>query len=179
MLLVLSAAEAKCYAEEPLPLLAIWREGDGMRSSSKAPYLRIAIWENGRVLFARNTSKWSHELLVATIEPAQITELKNEIEKTGVFKLEGTCYLVPDAPEDCLMINLGERQQILRWDEVETPGYGINSYNPPKPQHVNFKKCWKAVNQLALKLIPKESKPYEKAFERPRSWVSKPAIQSK
>ena len=158
------------------PFLAIWRNDDGAFSPSEAPYLRVAIWNDGRILFANKTNKWGHDLREGSIEKATITELKKAIKATGIFDLKGNCYLVPDAPEDCLMVDLGKEQQMLFWDEVEAPNYGIN--NSPKPQHKKFKQCWKDVNRLALESIPKESKAYTKRFERPSSWVIKKSIQS-
>jgi hypothetical protein len=76
------------------------------------------------------------------------------------------------------MLDLDGKQQMLFWDEVERPGYGINI--SPTETHLQFKRCWKEVNSLALKAIPKESQPYEKRFERtPDSWRLKRPIQSK
>jgi hypothetical protein len=143
---------------------------------SKAPYLRVAIWNDGRILFAKNTQQWGDELLEGRIEVERVTELKKTIKAAGIFELKGNCYLVPDAPTDCVMVDFGEEQQLLYWDEVETSGYGINI--SPKPQHKKFKQCWKDVNRLALECIPKESKTYLKRFERPSSWILKKAIQS-
>ena len=76
-----------------------------------------------------------------------------------------------------VMVDLDARQQMLFWDERETPGYGINI--APKENHLKFIRCWKDVNSLALKAIPKESQPYGKRFERtPDSWRVKRPIQS-
>ena len=88
------------------------------------------------------------------LSAARVARLKAALADTGVFDLEGTCYLVPDAPVDCLLVDLGgEKRQILYWDEVETLGYGINI--DPKPHHLDFKRCWKAVNHLALVRAPR------------------------
>ena len=159
------------------PFLAVWRDYDGHRLQSEAPYLRIAIWHDGRVVFAKDPKKWNHELLEGRIEPERIVELKNAVEGTGVFELKGNCYLVPDAPMDCVMLNFGSHQQMLYWDEVENVNYGINI--SPKPHHLKFISCWKEVNRLAIKAIPKDSKAHAERFTRPpKSWRLKEAIQS-
>jgi hypothetical protein len=62
-----------------VPLLAIWKDSDGMLKT-EAPYLRIAIWNDGRIIFAKDPKKWSHELLEGRIEPERIRELKMAIE---------------------------------------------------------------------------------------------------
>jgi len=159
------------------PFLAIWMDSEGLRLGSEAPFLRIAIWNDGRIVFARDASKWNHELLEGRIDAARMDELKKAIEKTGVFELKGNCYLVPDAPVDCEMLDFGGKQQMLYWDEVETAGYGINI--APKESHLKFKSCWKEVNRLALEAIPKKSQPYGEQFQQaPRSWRLESPIQS-
>ena len=159
------------------PLIAIWEDSEGLHMNSGAPYLRIAIWNDGRIVFAKDASKWSHELLEGRIEAARRDELKKAIDKTGVFELKGNCYLVPDAPVDCVMLDFGGKQQMLYWDERESPNYGINI--TPTEQHLKFKSCWKEVNHLALEAIPKESQPHGEKFQRPpQSWRLKRPIQS-
>ena len=120
------------------------------------------------VAFARN----------ARIHSAgQVDQLKKAVEKTGVFELKGTCYLVPDAPVDCLLLDFGEKQQMLYWDEVETPGYGISI--APKPRHKKFMNYWKEVNKLALDAISGDSRPFAERFQLPpNSWRLKKPIQS-
>lgn len=161
---------------EERPFLAIWRDSDGSRRSG-APYLRVAIWSDGRIVFAKDPKKWEQELFEGRIEAARVTELKKALEETGVFELKGNCYLVPDAPVDCIMLDLGAKQQMLYWDEIESANYGINI--SPKPHHLKFKTCWKEVNKLALKAIPKQSQPHRERFSRPpASWRLKGPIQS-
>src|SRR5262245_60465025 len=70
------------------PFLAIWQDHAGLHKDSKAPYLRIAIWDDGKIVFARDPSKWSHDLSEGRIDAAQIKELKQAIAATGVFELK-------------------------------------------------------------------------------------------
>jgi hypothetical protein len=107
----------------------------------------------------------------------KVEKLKQDLEETGIFDLKGYCYLVPDAPVLCILVNSGGRQQILYWDERELPGYGININ--PKPQHLAFKKAWHSVNALALSLRPPDSALLEDNLpEPPDTWYVKRAIQS-
>ncbi|MFN3649461.1 MAG: hypothetical protein ACK47B_07740 [Armatimonadota bacterium] len=156
------------------PVVAIWRDSEGRQSG--APYLRIAIWGDGRVLFAADPQRWGHSLREGKLSREEVSRLRKEIAKTGVFSLTGTAYLVPDAPVDCVALDFGKRKQMLYWDEVETPNYGINI--DPKPHHRKFKETWKAVNRLALAARPKQSRPVSGRFDPPREWRLKPAIQS-
>ncbi|HVJ82439.1 MAG TPA: hypothetical protein VNC50_15330 [Planctomycetia bacterium] len=158
------------------PLVALWRRHDGRRRDSQAPYLRFALWADGRVLYAADPSKWGHELRQGKASALRIARLKAALIDTGVFDLRGTCYLVPDAPCDCLMFDLGSPRQMLYWDEVETAGYGINS--DPKPQHRDFKRSWKAVNHLVLVALPDEGAEVEDRIQIPASWYLKEAVQS-
>lgn len=159
------------------PLVAIWRQSDGHRPSSGAPFLRIAIWEEGRVLVAADPGRWEHRLREGRISADGIVSLKKKIAATGVFNLKGSCYLVPDAPVDCLLLDFGGQRQMLYWDEVESANYGINI--APKPHRLEFKECWKAVNRLALASCPREVTALPGRFGPvPQSWYLKPAVQS-
>ncbi len=100
-------------------MLALWRSTEH-RPGSEAPYLRFAIWEDGRVLYANDPSNWGHDLLHGTVSVACVQRIKSALVDTGVFSLAGTCYLVPSAPIDCVMIDLGDKQQMLHWDELES-----------------------------------------------------------
>jgi hypothetical protein len=158
------------------PILAVWRQHAGRRSNSGAPYLRFAIWADGRVLFARDPAKWGHELRRAKLSPPRVERLKVALADTGIFELKGTCYLVPDAPCDCLVVDLGKQKQMLYWDEVETPGYGINI--DPKPQHREFIRTWKTANHLGLIACADDGEEVKERFRAPQSWYLRPAIQS-
>ena len=111
------------------------------------------------------------------LSPTRVARLKAAVADTGVLDLKGTCYWVPDAPADCLLVDLGgEKRQLLYWDEVETPGYGIRS--DPKPHHLGFKRCWKAVNHLGLVALPDDGEAIKERVQVPKSWYIKRAVQS-
>jgi hypothetical protein len=159
------------------PFLAIWRRDGGRLGGWEAPYLRFAIWSDGRVLFAKDPEKWAHELRRGKINSSRVARLKAALPDSGIFDLKGTCYLMPDKPTDCLMVDLLDKKQMMYWDEVESPDYGINVN--PKPHHLDFKRCWKIVNHLALvALLPDDGEPVKDRFEVPKSWYLKRAIQS-
>jgi hypothetical protein len=157
------------------PFVAIWskylRVGIG-----DSGYLRVAIWDDGRIQFAQDPKTGNYNLRQGRIDPAQVAALKAALVNTGVFDLKGTCYLVPDAPCICMTLNLGDKQQMLYWDEREMPGYGISF--SPKPRHQAFMRCWKEVNRLAIQAIPDQSVPLEERFQPPQSWYLKRPIQS-
>ena len=41
-----------------------------------------------------------------------ILEFKKALENSGGFELKGNAYFVPDAPSDCVMVDLGDKQQM-------------------------------------------------------------------
>ncbi|MBN2578469.1 MAG: hypothetical protein JXB10_05710 [Pirellulales bacterium] len=144
---------------------------------SSAPYLRVAIWEDGRALFAKDPAKWGHSLREGRIAPYRIALLKKALLSTGVFDLKGTTYLVPDAPAYCITVNIGNKKRTLSWDESESPNYGININ--PQPQHLAFKRCWKMLNLIALVACPDQfHDSHERFSEVPQSWYANRAIQS-
>jgi hypothetical protein len=162
------------------PLLAVWGQDTG-RLDPGSPYLRVAIWENGRVLFAPDPKKWSPHLQQGWISKERVKEMKKRIAATGVFQLKRASYLVPDAPVYCLLVNLGtgqreqreqRRERLLYWDEVESPGYGANI--DPNADYLKFKACWKGINQLAQKSRPRKLEPIVGRFGPvPPSWYPK------
>lgn len=173
-----SLAVPNPLGETNLPILAVWRDGGGFRLNATPKRLRLAIWEDGRVVFSRNPNTWSDELYVGRISETAVTELKNGLQTTGVFDLPGHCYLVPDAPIFCTMIAVGERQQLLYWDEVESSTYGININ--PEPHHLAFKTAWWEVNKLGIRALPSEATRFGGEFTNaPNSWRLKQPIQSR
>jgi hypothetical protein len=156
------------------PFLAIWQATSGMWGE---PFLRIAIWEDGTIWFAKDPTTWSHALYQGQIPADRIALLKEDILKTDVFDLKGYCYLGLDDDVDCLMLNFGGKTQMLYWNERDDPNFGINFES--KPHHMMFKECWKMVNKLALNVIPARSEPTTEEFRgAPASWLLKRSIQS-
>ena len=182
-------------------MVAVW-EHVGVRLNADGPYLRIAIWEDGRIIFAKYPQsaepdspdsdkqlskkqrgnkktapvqnqgargpRWTHELYEGSISAEEVAKLKEAIAATGVLDLKRTSALVPDAPIDCMLVDFGNRRQLLLWDERESPNYGINI--DPTPDDLRFIAAWKAVNRLALAARPKKSEPFTGRFAPPDSW---------
>lgn len=67
------------------PLVAVWSDSQGFKAGS-APALRIAVWEDGRVLFASDPKKWGSDLLEGKISPAK---------KQGLWKITKRSSSVP------------------------------------------------------------------------------------
>ena len=159
------------YADPPF--LAIWRDDEGNAFFSKSPFLRAAFWEDGRAVFARDENPWGHDLLAGTIAPYRVARLKHALLESGVFDLAGNCYLGPDLPTDCIRVKVGEHEQTLYWWEGYMPWMDT-------PGRLEFARCWKAVNQLALVACPDQVNAVDATFQRPpRSWYLRKAIQSK
>src|SRR5262245_34241680 len=95
------------------PFLAVWRDNGGRISNLETPCLRFAIWSDGRVLFAKDPKKWAHDLRRAKVTDTRVARLKAALSDTSIFDLKGNCYLVPDKPMDCLMVDLREKKQML------------------------------------------------------------------
>ena len=172
-------AKDSVFQKKGCPLIAVWCDYENeSRMESDAPYLRVAIWEDGEVIYAKDPDKWGHSLQAGQIAPYRIKLLKKALLETGIFELKGNCYLVPDASTYCITLNVGNKQRTLYWDECESPNYGININ--PKPQHIEFKKCWKALNSLALVACPDQFTESKERFAKPpQSWYAEPSIQSK
>jgi hypothetical protein len=175
-----SGSAADRSLQDPLagaerPIVALWRQHGG-GEPDEAPYLRFAIWADGRVLYANDPTRWNHELRRGRISAARMSRLKAALADSGVFDLQGNCYLVPSAPQDCLIVELAGKQQMLFWDERESPNYGINI--DPRPHHLQFNRCWKHVNHLALLALPDEGEAVDARIEIPESWHLKEPIQS-
>jgi hypothetical protein len=166
------ALPGKDGGREDRPFVAVWRHTDGFVSKADAPYLRVAVWDDGRILFAADPKKWGHDLRRGRVANDRVARLKAALRETGVFDLKGHCYLGPDMPIDCMMADLGDRKQALYWVE------GMTEWMD-KPHKKAFVRCWTAVNDLALATRPAESEPAGERFGPvPKSWYLKRMIQS-
>ncbi len=160
--------------KDELPMLALWINSHGnSRTQGKAPELCFAIWEDGRVLCAQDLDKGGTPLRAGTITLEQVALLKKQLNASGIFSLKRYSYLVPDAPVHCLIANADGRQQILYWDEHDSPNYGINV--DLKPEAVAFKACWKQLKSDGLKRLNKDlpELPATESFQVPKSWYLK------
>jgi hypothetical protein len=159
---------------EDRPFLALWqREGGILRPNSS---LRFAVWPDGRVLYAKEPDMWGSELRRGKMSPSRVARLKAALADTRVFDLKRTNYLAPDSGSDCLLVELGGKQRILYWDELETPCEQINP--APEPRYLEFKRCWKAINHLGLIALPNDGEAVKEPFPIPESWYLKRAKES-
>ncbi len=151
------------------PFLAIWRDFDG---KTYAPSLRVAIWNDGRVLFAKEAPKWGTNLFLGRLKPGELTALKDRVRATGILDLGRTSYLVPDDAVYCLLVDLGDKRQLLYWNEDELRYYWNEDTSVPGTVIAgDFKRCWVKVNRLALSAAPASSSKTEEGFKgAPKSW---------
>jgi hypothetical protein len=175
------SAGAPAASAADLPFVAVWRDDWGSATrTDRSPSLRVAIWNDGRAVVAEDPGTWGSPLRETAIDAAAVADLKSRLGQTGVFELRGTCYLVPDAPSDCVLVRIGGRQRLLYWDEVEMPGYGILADPERRPR--DFITAWKTVNRLALEALPDASSASASAFaftSVPDGWRIEPPVASR
>jgi hypothetical protein len=155
------------------PFLAIWRNSHGNAPGAVNPVLRSAFWDDGRVLFTLNDGRSGQELLQGRISRYRVDRLKAALGRSGIFELEGYCYLAPDMAVDCVMVDLVNKQQILYWVEGMTARMDSSNRRA-------FVSSWTRVNDLASVGCPDRYDSATEEFkEAPRSWFLKPMIQSR
>jgi hypothetical protein len=123
-----TATIANPLDETNSPIIAFWQDDPGTwRMDTNYPYLRVAVWADGRVVFARDSNIWNQDLLIGQLSAQTLATLEEDIRRTGVFELKGFCYLGPEFAVDCVMLSLGGSQQMLYWNEVENKLSGITT----------------------------------------------------
>jgi hypothetical protein len=43
------------------PIIAVWQDTPGLTDDTNYPYLRVAVWADGRVVFTRDPNDWNQE----------------------------------------------------------------------------------------------------------------------
>lgn len=153
-----------------LPIVALWRDDVGMvESDERPPFIRLAIWDDGTVVYAQSQDIWNHELCCGKLPTERIARLKAAIGESGIFSVSMTGHLVPDTPRDILMVNCSGRTKVLFWDEIDIPESGINAF--PTTESIEFKRCWKTVGHLATLSLPLGGVSKEARFTVPVSWT--------
>jgi len=175
--LVLFLVALTVQAADDLPMVAVWRSNEGhvLRTESQAPYLRVAIWPDGRFLIAKDTAKWSHDLQRGKLSAEDLATLKKELAELGAFDLKRTSYLVPDGGCNCALLKLGEKEALMQWDEVLTANYGINTI--PTLGAKAFKNCWKTLNTLAVGSCLEPREAVTERFVIPEEWLLLKAVR--
>lgn len=158
------------HPRDPVPMLAVWLQSDGMGAvnQQKAPSLRYAVWEDGRLIFAADSRQWGSAMRMGQLDANQLARLKARVANSGVFTLKRTAALVPDAPTICMAIRMDGREQVLYWDERVTRNYGINTN--PAPDDREFMRCWKQLNLAGLAARPRSSSAVNATFLPPKEW---------
>lgn len=172
-LMILTHPSAR--GEEPKaerPLVAVWRYDEGLRFNSRVPYLRIAVWNDGRVVFAEDPENWKSKLREGQISAKAVADLKKRLLKSEAFVLKRVQYLVPDAPSDAILLDLDkDHRRLLHWDEVDAENYGIRTGPIEEQEEADaFIAAWKEINAAALAVRPEKSKSAGEKFAVPNSW---------
>ena len=170
---------AKRDIRDDRPFFAVWSSystADTGLGHYRGPYLRFAFWNDGRVVFAKESEKDDKPLQRGRIAAYRVARLKQALFDSGVFARKGNCYLIPDAGFISMMIDLGAHKQMLHWDEVKATNRGININ--PKPHHLDFMRSWEALNSLGLVACPDQFETIREKVRPEPNWSLKPPIQS-
>jgi hypothetical protein len=151
-----------------IPIVAVWSENDGLMSQG-ARYLRFAIWDDGRVLFARDTRHLSTLLVQGKLPAERIAELERQLSESAVFRLKRTAYIPFDSLHYCMTVNVGKNHQALGWDEIPDPERTV--VDAQKPIAKLFKECCVKINHLAASVRPRRTTLVRCQVEQvPQSW---------
>lgn len=160
------------------PLVAIWRPYDTVPDSTGRFFyisLVVAIWQDGRVVFARDPYDGGHDLLEGRIPPYRIARLKTALADTGVFELKKTMFLTPSLTPSYTLVDLGEGQrQLLGWSSTKL------ACDSGDPRRLAFEDCWREVKNLALVACPDQRTAAKIRFRyTPDSWWLEDDAQAK
>jgi hypothetical protein len=170
---------AKRHIKDDRPFFAVWNShstADSPIGPYDGPYLRFAFWEDGRVVFAKESEKEARPLRRGRIAAYRVARLKQALIDSGVFKLKGNCYLVPDAGRICMMVQVGADQQTLYWDEVKESTFRTELN--PHSNHLKMIQCWEALNSLGLVACPDQFESTTEKVRPQETWYLMPGIQT-
>jgi hypothetical protein len=175
-LFLIASLSLAALAEEPVqtestqailqkrPVLAVWQDHPGMTDQPHGASLRVAIWDDGTVVFNKDLSDFGRDLQRGKIAPYRLALLKHALERSAAFSLKETGYAVPDAEGDCILFDLGAKGQVLNCEE----GLLLNHSGP---EYRELKKCWETLNDLAILSCPDQFEPVPEKFTKtPDSW---------
>ena len=100
---------------DDIPFLAIWCADNGSGKRNE-PSLRIAVWDDGRIVFAEDPTVWSYNLRYGRLASEEVDSLKESLVATSVFDLEDYCFLLPLGQLDCVLTKVGVKEKILYLD---------------------------------------------------------------
>ncbi|MFA6243931.1 MAG: hypothetical protein WC655_23510 [Candidatus Hydrogenedentales bacterium] len=143
------------------PIVAVWK-GPTSYNTLQASYLRVAIWEDGRVVFAKDPGGWSHDLLLGQISTDDVVRVKRSLKESGVFELEDTSFGLSGFPSLCILVAIDEDERLLQIAESETYCYlGISDFMRVQPK----------VLRIVASCVPQKSKELgQQQFAPQRSW---------
>ncbi len=158
--------------EGECPIVAVWQHERGVYSyypgEGNPPFLRFALWEDGRFVFAADPNKWEHNLMLSRISKEVVSEVKNKIFHTGIFETKETHYNMHQEPNiDYIIVSLGHYKQFLCWAE----GGGDFKGNATS-QDSSFEQIWHEINNILIDSIPSRADKLRAAFSMPStSWM--------
>lgn len=159
--------EPLIFKDDDRPFLAIWRNYDGFTSKGEAPYLRIAMWDDGRVVFSPEVIGWNHTLQKGRIAAYRVERIKRALMDLGVFKLEKTGYGIPSMPQDLILLDLGEgKRKVLSGID------GDVIRRKARAGWEDYVRCWESIKTIAAIGCPDDFEKVTERFESvPKSWL--------
>ncbi len=158
--------------QEECPIVAVWQESkEGMPADpekSRPPFLRFAMWEDGRIVFNSDPNKWEHNLMIAQIPKEKVSSIKEEIYKTGVFEIQEAFHEMRQGGSfNIILVSFGHYRQYLYWSES-----GPCLDNNPHPSGVRFEQIWHEINNILADSIPSTAERIEQQFfTHPTCWM--------
>lgn len=145
--------------------------------------LTLAVWEDGRVVFAREPAGTT-EHREGRVSAKAVTRCLKRLREAGVFEFpyENSAHYGPDSEFVVLYARNGEDEiELKSWHEIfERDGrhvvnsHGVHSHqgreresllDPPDSPYVKFRRIWDVTKRELLALIPEESEPFDGDWE--------------
>ena len=117
----------------------------GRDNRSIGSYLELAIWEDGKTVYAANPDGHGPTLFVGEMDSRRVTEILAELDEAGFFREKPGGYLHVNFPHLEIAAREGTRTNRLFWDEMEIRGI---DYAPPGPDVMSFVKVWKSAREI-------------------------------
>ncbi len=149
VLLAAASQDEKAAAE--WPCVAVWHQ-DGMKAKPNDG-LRIAVWEDGTILFSPRPDRLGEHMLVGRVEKKDVETMLAGLRAAGFWD-EHRSDVVPDSAYTTIAASDGQKRTVHRWHEYLLPGFG-SDINTDKDYRA-FVRMWKRTSGAIEALPPIE-----------------------
>ena len=179
----LSAHSANAPKPAALPItesdsvLMVYREDHGLGSSG-GPFLIIAIWPDGRMIWSEDRLKGGVPFRTGNIDAKRVTAVLNRFVKDGLFENKKLAdgYFGPDSQFTSILVKSGKKElEMSSWHELHEAsegavafkaGAGLVAKNSTRLEvlrdepadYLFFRFVWSETRSKMTDLIPAESK---------------------